>query len=82
MKTAKEFGSYGEFEFWLLKKVSKPFEMAYFHEHWFYEGSIRNALAETEKERLSSWMSIFLEFKRFSKVRLQVGCRKCFLKKF
>ena len=68
----KKFGSYAEFEEWILQKSDKPFLLNFLHEHWLFQPPTNACLSITEKERLKSWIWIFLDFERFSFIRAQV----------
>lgn len=68
----KNYGSYAEFEDWILQKANKPYLLNFLHEHWLYQGPASTQFSITEKERLKSWIWIFLDFERFSFIRPQV----------
>ena len=83
IKKAKAFGSYPEFEEWLLTPAVRPMDMNFFHKAWGNDHKLRNKITLMEKEHLDSWMSIFLEFERFLILRPQVlNLKICFPKKF
>ena len=73
MKKTKAFGSYPEFESWLLTPAVRSLDLNFFHKAWGNDHKLRNKLTLMEKEHLDSWMSIFLEFERFLILRPKVN---------
>ena len=69
----RRFGSYGEFENWMLTKTNRPNELAFFHEEWFKDAPIKSRLTIIDREKLASWLAIFLQFDRFTILRPQVS---------
>ena len=77
MIKSKTFGSYAEFEDWVLFKPSQPIGLNFFHPEWitdpYDQDRLFKKMSKSEKERLESWLDIFLSFERFSIIRPQVS---------
>ena len=77
MIKSKSFGTYAEFEDWILNKPSQPLGLNFFHPEWisdpYDQDRLFKKLSNSEKERLDSWLAIFLSFERFSLIRPQVS---------